>query len=207
MISGGSPFERRVGKMLLLLSAGVLPAIAVAATSGDSAAWDIGKLMHELAQVKSAKGSFVERKHIGILTAPLEFSGTLLYVAPGRLEKHTLAPRAESLVLEGDALTIDSKVRNQRRTLDLQDHPVVRALVESIRSTLAGDLATLTRYYEVGLDGGEGRWRLKLKPIEPSMQEVIREIRISGEHSWIDSVEITETNGDRSSMTITKDGQ
>ena len=193
--------------VLWLFSVCICPAIAVAAGPGDSAVWDIGRLMHELAQVESAKGSFVERKHLGILVTPLESSGTLVYVAPSRLEKHTLAPRAESIVLERERLTIESKVRNQRRTLDLQDHPVLRALVESIRSTLAGDLTTLARYYQVGLDGGEGRWRLTLRPVEPGMQDVVSEIRISGERSWIDSVEIIETNGDRSSMTITRDGR
>ena len=127
--------------------------------------------MQDLGQVKTAKGRFVERKYLAILTAPLESSGTLVYIAPSRLEKHTLAPRAESLVLDGDQLTIESKEPNQRRTLALQDYPVVWAFVESIRSTLAGDLALLKRFYEIALDGDEGKWRLVLKPSDPKMRD------------------------------------
>jgi hypothetical protein len=162
--------------------------------------------MQDLGQVKSARASFVERKDLGILDAPLELSGTLVYVAPSRLEKHTLAPRAESLVLEREELTIETEGRKLRRTLNLRDHPVARAFVESIRSTLAGDLPTLRRYYQVGLDGGERRWRLTLKPSEPGMRDVVSEIRISGERSSINAIEVVETNGDRSVMTITRDG-
>ena len=205
MISGGSPFARRVWTVLWLFAAGVSSSAAVAAEAGDAAGWDIKRLMQELAQVKTAQGRFVERKHLAILNAPLELSGTLVYVAPSRLEKHTLAPRPESLVLEGEELTIESKERNQRRTLVLQDYPVVRAFVEGIRSTLAGDLATLVRFYRVGLEGNERRWRLTLKPSEPGMRDVVSEIRISGDRSWINAIEIIETGGDRSVMTITRD--
>lgn len=206
MISGGSPFARRVWSVLWLFAAGVCSYSAVAAEAGDSAGWDIKRLMQELGQVKAAQGRFVERKHLAILNAPLEFSGTLVYIAPSRLEKHTLAPRPESLVLERDKLTVESQERNQRRTLILQDYPVIWAFVESIRSTLAGDLPTLSRFYQVSLDGGERRWRLTLKPNEPGMRDVVSEIRISGDRSWISAIEIIETGGDRSVMTITRDG-
>ncbi|HLF38312.1 MAG TPA: outer membrane lipoprotein carrier protein LolA [Burkholderiales bacterium] len=205
MIFGGSPFAPRVWTVLLLFAAGVCSSAAVAAETGDVAGWDIKRLMQELGQVKTAKGRFVERKHLGILNVPLEFSGTLVYVAPSRLEKHTLAPRMESLVLDREELTIESKERNQRRALVLLDYPVIWAFVESIRSTLAGDLPTLSRFYQVSLEGGERRWRLTLKPSEPGMQDVVSEIRISGERSWINTIEIIETGGDRSVMTITRD--
>jgi hypothetical protein len=37
------------------------------------------------------------------------------------------------------------------------------------------------------------------------MVEVVREIRLSGSQNRIDAIEIIETNGDRSVMTITRD--
>src|SRR6185369_2948809 len=101
---------------------------------------------------------FSERKHMAILNAPLDSSGTLVYTAPARLEKNTLAPRPESLVLDRDKLVIEYRERNQRRTLVLQDYPVIWAFVESIRSTLAGDLATLNRFYRTSLEGSDDKW-------------------------------------------------
>ena len=204
MIFGGSP-PARCARAALWLFAAACASAAVAAESSDPAAWDLQRLMRELAQVKTANARFLERRHLGILTAPLESSGTLVYIAPDRLEKHTLRPRPESLVLERNELTVESKERNQRRTLVLQDYPVIWAFVESIRSTLAGDLPTLSRFYQVGLDGGERRWRLSLIPSEPRMQDVVSEIRISGDSSWINAIEMIETGGDRSVMTIIRD--
>jgi outer membrane lipoprotein-sorting protein len=188
-----------------------LAALAAAALAGGAGAgepqagWDLERLMSELAQVKSAKARFVERRQIAILNAPLESSGTLVYAAPGRLEKHTLAPRAESLVLDGDRLTIENKAQNQRRTFALQQYPEIGVFVESIRSTLAGDLAALQRHYEVALEGGESQWRLLLKPRAPGARNLVSEIRIEGAGSQVGSVEILETGGDRSLMTITRE--
>lgn len=167
--------------------------------------WGVEQLMQSLGQVKSARGSFVERKYLAILNAPLEFSGTLIYTAPGRLEKRILLPRPETLVLEQDRFTVESPSRNQSRSLALKDYPVVQAFVESIRSTLAGDLQTLTRFYRVALEGNPDKWRLSLVPGEPAMQAVVRQIVIGGSRNRVLGIEVLESQGDRTVTTIVED--
>jgi outer membrane lipoprotein-sorting protein len=196
MTTGGSLAHR--GALCALL--------AVAAAGPACADWGVEQLMHALGAVKSSQAAFVEVKHVAILSTPLQSRGRLVYTAPRRLEKHTLAPRRESLVLEGDELTLESGDRKQRRTLQLQDQPVVRAFVESIRSTLAGDLATLNSFYAIRLEGSERQWRLTLKPADRQVQELVTEIRIAGSRDAVASVEFLETSGDRTVMTITRDG-
>jgi outer membrane lipoprotein-sorting protein len=202
MTSGNRVAARRAFIVLLHVVAGTL---VIASGWVNAANWGVEDLMRSLGQVRSAKARFVERKHLAILNEPLELSGTLIYTAPGRLEKHTLSPNPESLVLQQDTLTIDSKAAGKRRTLALSDYPVVWAFVESIRSTLAGDLQTLRRFYQVTLEGDEGAWLLLLKPIERKMRGVVSEIRIGGRANWINTIEILETEGDRSVMTINRD--
>lgn len=194
---------RLLAAILVLALSGC--AAAVAAETTPAADWGLEQLMQSLAQVKSARGRFVERKQLAMLNAPLEFSGTLVYTAPGRLEKYTLLPKPESMVLEQDKLIVENKARNQRRTLVLQDYPVIWAFVESFRSTLAGDLQTLNRFYRTSLEGGESQWRLVLKPIEPKMQSMVSEIRIAGGKHRVRTIEVIETEGNRSVMTITED--
>ena len=201
MISGNRPLSCRLVVVLLVAATAIVSAIAGETT----ATWGLEQLMQSLAGVKSARGRFVERKYMAMLNAPLESSGTLVYTAPARLEKYTLLPKPETLVLEQDKLVIEYKNRNQRRTLALQDYPGIWIFVESIRSTLAGDLQTLSRFYRVSLEGGDDQWRLSLTPVEPSMQGVVKEIRIGGGHSRIRTVEIIEAGGDRSVMTISED--
>ena len=171
----------------------------------EAPTWGMTQLMQDLAQVKIAKATFTERKFLSVLNRPLESSGTLLFQAPGHLEKHTLKPKAESLVLDQGVLTIDSKARNIKRTLVLQEYPSVWASVESIRSTLAGDLPTLERFYQTELEGDAGHWKLRLSPLEPRTRGVLREIRISGRGNRVDSIETLESNGDHALMEVTED--
>jgi hypothetical protein len=178
-------------------------ALSQAAPAQSEVRWGLPELMQELRAVKSAHGRFVERKYLAALSAPLELSGTLAYTAPGRLEKRTLQPRAERLLLEGNTLTVEDQKR--RRSYALEQNPPIWAFVESIRSTLAGDLETLNRFYDVRLEGERSAWRLTLRPSEPSMQSMVSEIRIGGRGAWLEAIEVLDAGGDRSVMTITRD--
>lgn len=178
-------------------------AVAVAGLLGTPAiaAWDVAQLMQGLAQNKSGRASFVEKKYIALLDKPVESSGELLYTAPDRLEKRTLKPRPESMLIESGTLTVERGKR--RMTLRLQDYPELVAFTESIRGTLAGDLAALRRTYNLDLEGSEERWTLTLRPVETKMLEVVQRIRISGSHAEVKTIEIEQTDKDRSVMTIT----
>ncbi|MBA3594952.1 MAG: outer membrane lipoprotein carrier protein LolA [Polaromonas sp.] len=165
------------------------------------AAWDVTQLMQGLAQNKSGRANFVEKKYIALLDKPVESSGELLYTAPDRLEKRTLKPRPESMLIENGTLTVE---RNKRRmTLRLQDHPELVAFTESIRGTLAGDMAALRRIYNLDLEGSQERWTLILRPVETKMLDVVQRIRIGGSHAEVKTIEIEQSDKDRSVMTIT----
>ena len=71
------------------------------------AAWDIQQLMDALAQNRSSQASFVEKKTIAMLERPVESSGELFYTAPNHLEKRTLKPKPESMVIDGGDLLIE----------------------------------------------------------------------------------------------------
>ena len=191
----------RAVAFVALLSFGPLSAAAPASTTS----WNLEVLMHDLAQVKSSRARFVERKFLRILNDPLELRGTLSYSAPSHLEKHTLTPKRESLVLDQDRLTLEDEVRKQRRTLALQEYPVIWALVESIRATLAGDLQSLNRFYQVRLEGDRREWRLILTPRDSKMKAMVTDIRMTGTGRSVRVIEVNEAGGDHSEMTIIQD--
>ena len=165
---------------------------------------NLNELMQGFAQIKSSQAKFTEKKYLRILNKPLESSGTLSYKAPDHLEKRTLLPRLESIVLEQNQITVENKAKNFNRTFGLQDYPLIGAFVESIRSTLAGDSNTLKKFYVIKLGGTMSDWRLLLQPINQNMKAVISEIRINGGKNKISTIEVIETEGDRSVMKITE---
>lgn len=166
------------------------------------AAWDVNALMQALAHNKSGRASFVEKKYIALLDTPVESSGELLYTAPDRLEKRTLKPRPESLLIESGSLTVERGKR--RMVLRLADYPELVAFTESIRGTLAGDQVALRRIYNLDLDGTEERWTLTLRPVETKMLAVVQRIRIGGSRAEVKTIEIEQADKDRSVMVISK---
>jgi outer membrane lipoprotein-sorting protein len=159
-------------------------------------------LMQALAQQQSARAKFVERKFIGFVDQPIESRGELSFTAPDRLEKRTLEPRQESLVLEGETLQVE-QAGKRRMTVSLPSHPEAAAFVESIRGTLAGDLVTLQKYYTLELSGSLERWKLVLVPLQARMQKIVTRIRIEGTASSVRSIGFDQADGDRSEMQIT----
>lgn len=183
---------------------GIAAALALACAGlAQARDWGLPRLMEELRAVPVAEADFVERKYLAVLKAPLEVSGTLAYRAPGRLEKRTLQPKGESLIVDGDTLIIEDASDGRKHSYALQRQPVIRGFVEGIRSTLAGDLQTLKRFYDVSLEGSDADWRLRLRPNEPAMRDAVEEILIGGQGPTVCSVETRNAGGDRSVMTIT----
>lgn len=170
--------------------------------SAEAASFTLARLMDALARNTHGAATFTEKKYLAMLDEPVESSGELLFVPPARLEKRTLKPKAETLVLDGDVLTVER--RNRKHALPLGDYPEVAGMIESIRATLAGDRRALERIYRLDLQGGSERWTLLLVPLDARAGGLVSRIRIEGERDELRTVEILQADGDRSVMSIRK---
>lgn len=174
--------------------------LSCVATEVRAGPWGVAQLMEALAARHSGRAEFVERKYVSILTEPVESSGELTFVKPDRLEKRTVRPVSERLVLEGDRLSLERG--GERRSAGLDEYPEIAALVGSIRSTLLGDRIALEKLYRLSLNGDAGRWTLLLVPSIPAVAERVAYLRIGGFDGKVDRVEIHLPGGDYSVMSI-----
>lgn len=185
------------------LLGGLIPALLLALLAvqqARSAGFDAAALMGLLAAHEKGRVSFVETRHLALLDAPLESSGELVYTPPDRLERHTLKPREESAILDGDTLTL---IRDGRtRTLPLSDYPQIALLTDSLRAVLGGDLERLERSYTVSLAGTPETWMLDLLPKDPQLTPGLRRIHLVGSGGRLERMDMIQTNGDRSSLQI-----
>ena len=193
----------RTGLFLAML---LLASAALAEPPGPAADWGLPQLMAAMRQVSAATARFVERKQMRVLDQPLQSSGRLIYVAPDLLQKETLTPVQSRLTLTRDRLVMDQP-GGKSRELELSDYPEMGALVESIRATLAGDLATLTRHYTATLTGGPMEWSLLLEPRDNRLRDLVSAIRIRGSGNQIRGMETMESDGDRTLMTMTPESE
>jgi hypothetical protein len=163
------------------------------------------QLMQARQAVKSGTASFTEERNISLLAMPLKSTGTLRFQAPNILEKHTLAPHEEHLVVTGDAVTFTQE-KGKPRNFSLSQSPEISALIESIRGTLAGDGPALERYYSIQIQGTVQSWQMLLIPKEARLQTIVDSIRVAGAGAEIRTVDTVEHGGDRTVMTITETG-
>ncbi|KVH67861.1 acyltransferase [Burkholderia cepacia] len=199
-----TPALRRAVRMLAATIAASTAAIALAAAPARAAdaapAWTLDRLMSTLAQHKSGRATFTETKYLSIATQPVESSGELVFVAPDHLEKHTLSPKPEHLVVDGDMLTVERN--NRKYTLALARYPELGAFIDSIRATLAGNRFALEQVYQVALAGRGDDWTLTLTPLDSRMLKVVSTITLDGTRDLLRSVAIRQADGDRSVMRL-----
>ena len=178
----------------------MIAAALVACAASAAPDWSVAQLMQALAQRGPERVRFVEKKYIAILDQPVQSSGELAYVPPDRLEKRTVQPKPELLVLEKGLLTLE---RDQRKhTLRLSDHPQIAAIVDALRGMLAGDRSALEKVYRLELHGTRERWTLVMLPSDQKLAELVLRIDVAGAGTRVRSIEIRQADGDRSVMTI-----
>jgi hypothetical protein len=171
------------------------------ARGAEPVAWDLAQLMQQRAQVTQARVQFTEQHNSDLFERPLILSGTLRYDSPARVEKQIDTPFKERYVVDGDTLRIE-RGGKRSRTVSLHEQPALWAFVESFRATLAGNLSTLQRFYEVILEGDRAHWRLLLRPRNEQMRKFVDSIKMEGSNADITAIEILEVGGDSSRLRI-----
>ncbi len=168
--------------------------------SAAHAAFSVDQLMAELAQNQGGRARFVEKRFVALLDKPVQASGEMVYSPPDRLEKHTLLPKAESMVLDKDTLSLERDKR--RMSINLSSRPEAQAFVESVRSTLAGNRQALEAHYSLEIKGERADWTLTLLPTEPAIAALLQRITVSGSKKQVRKIEYLQTDGDRSELAI-----
>ncbi|MGE0349270.1 LolA family protein [Hydrogenophaga sp.] len=164
------------------------------------AGFDIDQLMAELARNRGGEARFVEKRYLAVLDKPVVATGEMRYTAPDRLEKRTLTPRPETVVLDKDTLTLERDKR--KMSIRLIARPEVAAFVDSIRSTLAGNRASLEQNYQLALSGQVDNWVLTLVPSDERIAQLLKRITVSGVREQVLGIDYLQADGDRIEMRI-----
>ncbi len=178
-----------------------LLALLAAPCWAQAQALPLDEVMAALARAPERRAGFAEDKTFAALSRPLHSEGQLAFRKPDHLEKVTTAPQAERFVVDGDQIVIDAG-NDAPRVLELDNQPGLRALIDTIRGTLSGDLALLRRSYDVSGSGTAADWRIALRPRDPALARTIKQVDLAG-GSELRTIETVSPNGDTDTLTIT----
>lgn len=187
---------RRGPRTRPLALAAVLAASAAPASPGDT----LPTLLAALAQHPHEHVRFAEQTVSRVLKRPLHSEGELYFDAPDRLEKKTVMPAPEDLIVEGESVTVLRGAH--RRSFRISDYPPLRPLLEGLRATLAGDQAALLARFAVSTEQTGADWLLTLQPLPDEAQPLYQRIQIRGHEGRVQTVRIERAAGEGSLMTL-----
>jgi hypothetical protein len=176
----------------------VLAALLSLACLPAAAQWDAAALLASLARSGPERIAYSETRRLAYLDAPLTSRGELEFRPPDWLRR-SVQGSGDSYVISDDQLHITSGGGDRIVMLDV--HPGLRAFAESLRATLAGDLARLQRFFQLELHGDESNWRLLLRPRDSEVAALIQSIELSGVQARLQRIETREAGGD---VTVTE---
>ncbi|MEC9267526.1 MAG: LolA-related protein [Pseudomonadota bacterium] len=182
---------------------GIRAALLVALLSWSGAAvaddWGLDELGQALADAPNGRIAFREERSIAFLAAPIIVTG---YVArqDGRIEKHVVAPKRESVILDGSHMEVESD--DGWQSYDIDDHPALRGLATALQAGLTGRFEPAEDLFDIDVTGDRAAWAVTLSPKPGPVAEAIEAIALTGMAARIDTIEIREADGDRSLMTL-----
>jgi Outer membrane lipoprotein carrier protein LolA-like len=162
----------------------------------------LNDVMSKLSNVKTAKAEFTETRYLKLLTAPVQSSGVLIYTAPDKFEKLTLKPVEEKMTIAKHLVTLEEPAKGRKNTITPNSFPALSALIDAMRGALSGNATLLEETFKVKIDGSPGQWKLTLIPKEAIQFGYIHKITISGKQDTIDSMEVLQSDGDRSVLSM-----
>ncbi len=169
---------------------------------GHEAEIGLDQLIKRLAQANLDKRTFKETYYSHMLTTPSKKEGILIFQPPDRLEKHIRIPMEESFIANGNTLLYENPSREISHTLSLQEYPALSTLINGLRALFNGDPEQLQQVFSTSISGSPESWVLDLSPKISNDEEGVDCIRLTGEWNDLRTLEIHETNGDRSILSL-----
>lgn len=173
----------------------MLAAAAFLVAAAPAAPINFESLLRRFAAMPGMTAKFREEKRIALLRAPLVSEGSIYFAAPDRIARHVERPRASTLVMRGQELSMWDASGVHR--FDLATLPVALSFVGTLRLLLTGDLVALRALYDVEFRGGEARsWTVDLVPRAASLSGVIERIEVEGTEERLVALRVVEKGGD-----------
>ena len=191
---------------LLLFLLLTIPSVTLA----DEDVWDLSALVHEFSGISHAKLVFRETRSSAFTMTDLVITGSVEYRRPHYIERRTVSPIVERIVINRDYLSIEKAVHAGRKgdsmvqtgKYRIQSWPLLATAVNSLRAMLGGDTAPIRENFEVALQGSRADWRLDLVPTNPEIRRYFTWITLYGSGARIQKTISTRADGGQSTLDL-----
>jgi outer membrane lipoprotein-sorting protein len=184
----------------LLTSIAVLALCAAAPSYAQSTQQLLQTVSSSLNRTEGLQAQFRQVKQIRGFRTSMVSTGKLVVVTNKGMLWITESPSASTL-----KITPNGMVENRGGTnTNIDNGPSTKTINTIFSSVLTGNFGVLEQYFNItGSAQSKGAWNLNLIPNSPNMKQAIMQIQVSGAR-YVQSVRISEANGDQSVITFSQ---
>lgn len=148
-------------------------------------------------RVQALSSDFSQERHLSMMKEPLISLGKFAYEKPDRLYWEILKPSPMGFVVQGDKVRRWSGNSGVTESLEVNQDPMIRAIVEQVLAWTRADFTWLEKRYRITV-AEETPSFLKLIPLSAQEKKFLPYITIAFSEDWthVRSVELHEKGGD-----------
>lgn len=195
---------KRLLLILPLLVAAPVSAVASPAAAGDQLPerpTDARTLLEAMARVKGLEASFVERKKLALLKAPLVSEGRIFYTKGGFMTRVVDKPIASTVRIGPTKLEVIDDAGH--KDVDLRSRPDIKTFVESFVHVIAGNYDALATIYKLSFTPeGDDPWLLVLEPTGDTLSKLVKRLEIRGRGYAVSTIAVLEASGDSTEIAL-----
>jgi len=176
---------------LRLLCAGWLACWAAGAAAEPAT---LARIAARIEHYPVLRAEFVQTRQMAEMKRPLLTRGRLTFARGQGVLWQIEQPMRMSYVL-GEKRVVEIGSDGVRRERALREVPGLAQVGRVLRALLGADLGALQEYFDVVVDGDEGRWEITLKPRQAQLAQFLSGMQLSGTR-FVEAIVISEAGGD-----------
>jgi outer membrane lipoprotein-sorting protein len=148
-------------------------------------------------KVQTLASDFSQERHLSMMKEPLISIGKFAYEKPDRLYWESVKPSPLGFVVQGDKARRWSSDSGATETLEINQEPMIRAIVEQVFAWARADFPWLEKRYRITVME-ENPFLLKLIPLSSQEKKFLSYMTIAFSEDWthVRLVELHEKGGD-----------
>ena len=183
-----------------------LLALAMTATAGAAELTDarkqevIARINSAVSRLHSMSCSFVQTKHLSLLSDKMVSEGRMYYSQPDRLRWEYTSPYKYLFIFNGNKVYVGNDSRKD--VIDTNTNKIFKEVARIMMSTVTGTALSNAADFDTEAAEEKGSWVVTLVPRKKEMRRMFAKITMtfSKSASMISELSIYEKNGDRTDI-------
>lgn len=160
----------------------------------------IKKINATASGLKSMSCSFVQTKHISLLSDKMVSEGNMYYSQPSKLRWEYTSPYKYLFIFNGTKVYVGNN--SKKDVIDTNTNKVFKEVARIMMNTVTGKALSNTSDFTVNAEDAQTSWRITLVPKKKELKQMFAEIEMffNKSNNMISELNIVEKNKDKTNI-------